>query len=207
MRRFKFALVAVALMVASMASAQVSLGIKGGLNMSNFGGGDTKDGYKMKLGYNVGVAADFEFANGFAVQSGLFFTTKGSKITAIEVGENNKIVSNVNLQYLQVPVYLAYKVPVTFDTRVVFHAGPYVAYGIGGETKTTVTLLGNSVTKTSNSFDEEGINEFDAGLGLGVGAEFGKFLVDLGWDIGLVNLYNNVNQKNQNAYLTIGYKF
>ena len=50
---------------------------------------------------------------------------------------------------------------------------------------------------------------FDAGLGLGVGAEFERFLVDIGWDMGLVNISNNTdgNIKNQNAYLSVGYKF
>ena len=50
---------------------------------------------------------------------------------------------------------------------------------------------------------------FDAGLGLGVGAEFGPVLLDLGWDMGLVNISNrdNGDVKNQNAYLSVGYKF
>lgn len=53
------------------------------------------------------------------------------------------------------------------------------------------------------------LKPFDAGLGLGVGAEFSRFLVDVGWDMGLVNISNSSsgNVKNQNAYLSVGYKF
>lgn len=39
--------------------------------------------------------------------------------------------------------------------------------------------------------------------------EFGPVLLDLGWDMGLVNISNrdNGDVKNQNAYLSVGYKF
>ncbi|MBZ4657411.1 MAG: outer membrane protein beta-barrel domain, partial [Methermicoccus sp.] len=37
----------------------------------------------------------------------------------------------------------------------------------------------------------------------------GQFLLDLGWDMGLVNIsrIDDGNIKNQNAYLSIGYRF
>ena len=42
-----------------------------------------------------------------------------------------------------------------------------------------------------DTFGDEGIFErFDAGLGIGVGAEFGAILLDLGWDMGLVDILN-----------------
>lgn len=45
---------------------------------------------------------------------------------------------------------------------------------------------------------------------LGVGAEFGPILLDLGWDMGLVNVARDSGDekvKNQNAYLSVGYRF
>lgn len=200
------------LMVAMLAivtavSAQTSLGIKGGVNMSNFYG-DELDDRNVKIGFHVGVAADYEFMYNHAIQTGLFFTTKGAKYQ----GEFGSVTGEVSLNpmYLQLPVHYAYKIDVSPGTRVVLHAGPYVAYGIGGKANVTISSSeGSSETDGVDIFGEDGFDRFDAGLGLGVGAEFGRFLVDLGWDMGLVNIsgYSEANVKNQNAYLSVGYKF
>lgn len=175
--------------------------------MSNFYG-DELDDRNVKIGFHVGVAADYEFMYNHAIQTGLFFTTKGAKYQ----GEFGSVTGEVSLNpmYLQLPVHYAYKIDVSPGTRVVLHAGPYVAYGIGGKANVTISSSeGSSETDGVDIFGEDGFDRFDAGLGLGVGAEFGRFLVDLGWDMGLVNIsgYSEANVKNQNAYLSVGYKF
>lgn len=203
MKKLKFTLLTVALMVATMASAQVSLGIKGGLNMSNLLVNDDQNTENMKLGYHVGLAADYEFMPSMAIQTGLFFTTKGATIK----NNDGSLEYTRNLMYLQVPVHFAYKVDVTPGTRVVFHAGPYLAYGVGGSYKTKVGTLNFQNDKIFGTADGQ-YKPFDAGLGLGVGAEFGPMLLDLGWDMGLVNISNtSTSVKNQNAYISVGYRF
>lgn len=189
----------------SAVSAQTSLGIKGGVNMSNFYGDELND-KNVRIGFHVGLAADYEFAYNSAIQTGLFFTTKGVKLENTDWDAEY----SENLMYIQLPVHYAYKIDVTPGTRVVLHAGPYVAYGIGGSRKA-------SLGEISGEWDVDkifgdGIRQykpFDAGLGLGVGTELGRFLVDLGWDMGLVNISRSDNGdiKNQNAYLSVGYKF
>jgi hypothetical protein len=111
--------------------------------------------------------------------------------------------------YVQLPVHLAYKIDVMPGTRVVLHAGPYAAYGVGGSRKLDVGELGSMDVDKIFGDGAFQYKPFDAGLGIGVGAEFGAILVDLGWDMGLVNISNNDNGsvKNQNAYLSLGYKF
>lgn len=205
MRKMKFSLIAVMLVLVTAASAQVSLGIKGGVNMSNFYGDELND-KNVKIGFHVGLAADYDFAYNSAIQTGLFFTTKGFKSENADWDAEY----SENLMYLQLPVHYAYKLDVSPGTRVVFHAGPYVAYGVGGSRKA-------SVGNISGEWDVDKIfgdgttqyKPFDAGLGLGVGAEFGQILLDLGWDMGLVNISHttNGNIKNQSAYLSVGYKF
>ncbi|MDD4778245.1 MAG: porin family protein [Fermentimonas sp.] len=183
-------------------SAQVSLGIKGGVNMSNLYG-DEVTNENIKIGFNVGLLADIDFSYNSAIQTGLFFTTKGFKY------DSENLDYTENLMYLQLPVHYAYKLDVSPGTRVVFHAGPYAAYGVGGSRKLDVGESGSlEVDKIFGDGDFQ-YKPFDAGVGLGVGAEFGPILVDLGWDFGLVNISNanDSNVKNQNAYLSLGYKF
>ena len=208
MKKIKLSLVIALLGMVSLLSAQnTSFSIKGGVNMSNFYGDELND-KNMKVGFHAGIGADFEFAPNMAIQSGLFFSTKGAKYTY------KSAELNVNANYLQLPVHFAYKIDVMPGTRVVLHAGPYVAYGIGGKRKIDSQLT--DILKPIfgepevNTFDKDfGYKPFDAGLGIGVGAEFGRILVDLGWDMGLANLsrVSAYDVKTQNAYLSVGYIF
>ncbi|QRX63936.1 PorT family protein [Dysgonomonadaceae bacterium zrk40] len=194
------------LAIVTAVSAQVSLGIKGGVNMSNLVYDDEVDDKNPKIGFNIGLAADVDFAPNMALQTGLFLSTKGFK----SVNDAMDTEYTENLMYLQLPLHLAYKVDVTPGSRIVFHAGPYAAYGVGGSREAKVGSLSGEWDVDKIFGDANGqYKPFDAGLGLGVGAEMGAFLIDLGWDMGMVNISNrdNGNTKNQNAYLSVGYKF
>lgn len=194
----KSGLIAVALLVGISVNAQdkpLTFGVKAGINLANVGG--DLDDTDAKIGFNAGVTMDYAFTPDIYLLTGLELTTKGFKVDGGDVGE-----MKANLMYLQLPIHVGYKLAVTDATKIVFHAGPYVAYGIGG--KTTLTLLGEK--GKGDSFDV--FKEFDFGLGLGVGAEFGKFNVGLGYDFGLANINDGDGKvRNMNAYLTVGYKF
>ena len=155
-----------------------------------------------KFGFNIGAFADFDFAHNMAIQSGLFFTTKGSRENVRVSDGMERIVTN--FLYLQVPVHFAYKIDVSPGMRVVFHGGPYVAYAVGG----SVRVNGE---RDRNAFGCRVIQyqPFDWGLGIGVGGEFERILVGIGWDFGLFDISNqsNVRSRNQSAFLTVGYRF
>lgn len=207
MKKKRFMLVFAMLAMVMTISAQMNLGIKGGVNMSNFYGDDITNN-NVKIGFHIGLAADYDFAYNSAIQTGLFFTTKGVKYSS-SVGEASGDVT-INPMYLQLPVHYAYKIDVTPGTRVVLHAGPYAAYGVGGKSKLSGSVGEVGAETESDIFGDDGFfKRFDAGLGLGVGAEFGPLLLDLGWDMGLINIEdsNDGDVKNQNAYLSVGYKF
>ena len=205
MKKMRLSLIAAMLVLVTAASAQANLGVKGGVNMSNFYGDELND-KNVKIGFHVGLAVDYEFMYNSAIQTGLFFTTKGFKTENVDLDAEY----TENLMYLQLPVHYAYKLDVSSGTRIVFHAGPYAAYGVGGSRKASVGNISGEwdVDKIFGDGNRQ-YKPFDAGLGLGVGAEFGPILLDLGWDMGLVNISNvsNGNIKNQNAYLSVGYKF
>ena len=208
MKKLKLSLVIVLLGMVSLVSAQnLTFNVKGGLNLSNFSG-DIPD-TKVKPGFHIGIGTDFEFAPNISIQSGLFFSNKGAKIDGEIDLENYEILAaevTVNANYLQLPIHLAYKIDVMPGTKVVLHAGPYIAYGIAGKTKADVAGLSEKV----DTFGDDGLDlkPFDAGLGIGVGAEFGKIILDLGWDMGLTNIGDSyADVKTQNAYLSVGYRF
>lgn len=206
MKKLKSLLVVALVGMVSFVGAQTpSLSVKGGLNMSNFYGDDLSD-KSMRAGFHAGIGADFDFAPNMAIQSGLFFTSKGAKYTADVLDTE----LNVNANFIQLPLHFAYKIDVMPGTRVVLHAGPYLAYGVGGKAK--VNIAGEDRLENDTFDSDFGLKKFDSGLGLGVGAEFGVLLVDIGWDMGLVNLSRAEGRygekiKTQNAYITLGFKF
>ena len=187
-------LIAVALLVGSNVSAQdspIQLGVKAGVNLSNFGG--DVEGTKAKVGFNAGVTLDYNFTPNVALLTGLEFTTKGAKYKHLDD-------ASVNAMFIQLPVHVGYKLPVTETMKVVFHAGPYAAYGIGGKNKIEGVKF--------DTFGKDALKEFDFGVGLGAGLEFGQIGVGLGWDFGLADLSRGDGSvKTQNGYLSLGYKF
>lgn len=176
----------------------VIFGVKAGVNMSNLNG-DIKHN-DVRFGYNIGVTLDYKFTPELYLLTGLDLTTKGLRINVDDVKASS------NLIYLQLPVHVGYKLSISEITKLVFYAGPYVAYGIGGKHKEDAEFI---EVKT-DSFRKYGYKRFDFGLGLGVGAEFGKIVTSLGYDFGLTNINGSGSDgkiRNSNAYLTLGYKF
>ena len=188
--------VVVLLLMSAGVSAQVpiELGVKAGANLSNFSKGD----WDAKVGFNAGITADINFAPSMYVLTGLEFTMKGGKNDIAGV----KLTANP--MYLQLPVHFGYKLEVMSGTNIVFRAGPYLAYGIAGKAKAKK----GSVEESIDFFGKDANRRFDYGIGGGVGAEFGKIGVTLGYDFGLNKLVDaDGAAKNQNAYLSLGYRF
>jgi len=185
--------------VNSYALLPVSLGVKGGMNLSNFSG--DLDHTSTKVGFNAGLVIDIDLPlTNLGLTTGVEFTTKGAKIDKKHLMNTDKDVT-FNAMYLQLPIHANYKISVAPATKVVFHAGPYFAYGIGGKTK----IDGDKY----DTFDDDNMKRFDFGLGLGAGVQVWKFGVDLGWDFGLTNISDDsdISVKNRNAYLSVSYRF
>lgn len=201
MKKIKVVLFAVALLIGVSASAQdqkAIFGVKGGVNMSNLSG--DVNGNKAKIGFNVGITLDYAFTPEWYLLTGLEYTTKGAKFDKID-----GFKPSINAAYIQLPIHAGYKLEVSDATKVVFHAGPYLAYGVNGKAKAKT----DGVEISENTFGDDGFKRFDFGVGLGVGLEFGKIGVGLGYDFGLVNIIDlsGASVKNGNAYLSVGYKF
>ena len=66
MKKMRLVLVVAMLAIVTGASAQLNLGVKGGVNMSNFYG-DELDDQNVKIGFHIGLAADYEIAYNSAI--------------------------------------------------------------------------------------------------------------------------------------------
>ncbi|MEG0889077.1 MAG: porin family protein [Bacteroides sp.] len=166
--------------------SQVTWNAKAGMNLSNYTGDNDMN---AKVGFKIGGGLEYGFTDLWSLQPSLFVSTKGAKYDD----------ATLNAVYLELPVMAAARINVADNTNIVISAGPYFAYGIGGKTS-----IGDHSVDT---FGDDGLNRFDAGLGLGVAAEFGKVVVGLDGQLGLAEVQKLGNPKNINFSITLGYKF
>lgn len=200
-----------------------SVGVKAGVNLSNFSAEDTDT--KSRVGYQFGIVGEYQLPNSFFLQSGMNISSKGAKIDQnIDYDYNGDGYSDYgymkidyNAVYLQLPILAGYKIDVTDNFGIKLFAGPYLAYGIGGKStlkgKMTMGLpYGESETiegkEKADTFSDELIKRFDMGLLGGVTAQYGKLSLSLGYEYGITDISQGTNSiHNQNAFATIGYTF
>ncbi len=137
--------------------------------------------YNSSKNYDEGTATTYKdeassgFMNHLRWMGGIEFVQKKSE------DGNTKITLN----YLEVPLYLLYQSTLSSTANIFGGLGPYFAYGIGGNMKTSAYK--------SKAFDKTtGFKPFDAGLGLTAGYKItNSFSFSLAYDIGLVNIDRN----------------
>ncbi|MBO9621016.1 MAG: PorT family protein [Niabella sp.] len=216
------------------AFAQVSFGVRAGVNFSNALSKDANGNkYATSLlpGFNAGVTAEIPIADEFSVQPGLLFSTKGAKRKETQSGM--AITANIAPNYLELPVNFLFK-PALGKGNLLLGAGPYIAYGMGGNWKvkgssgnTTVSRSGNLDFKNDiSSADSSNLNAstvktltygkpLDLGVNLLLGYAFSKNIsFQLNGQLGLLNTVPTVQgnktgevQKNVQFGLSVGYKF
>lgn len=172
----------------------LTLGVKAGANLTSMNGDIKKTDYVFK--YQAGITADLAFTDNWYLITGIELQTKGTKSKPHGSPE-----VKYNPMYLQIPVHAAYKLEVADNTKLVFEAGPYVAYGISGKAKSE----GHKV----NVFGDDRFKRFDMGAGAAFGVEISKFIVKSGYDFGITNVVKTDGMKSRNhgGYVTVGYHF
>lgn len=222
-----------AIMASNLLMAQVEVGLRAGLNLSNIhwkdDNGQTVTGVRTLPGFHAGVTFDIPVAPDFYIQPGALFTTKGGELreTASEFYWDEPYYSGdytrLNAYYLEVPFNFIFKPQVGMG-RLMVGAGPYVAYGIGGKYKdyydgtTTIDKL-----EFLKDWDDQSSNvdiqpygkPLDFGLNVLGGYEFNnRFSVQLNGGIGLANIEPNDSgskpngsMRNSTVGISVGYKF
>ncbi|PXV65462.1 outer membrane protein with beta-barrel domain [Dysgonomonas alginatilytica] len=212
---------------AQKAESPWTFGVKAGINSSTFniGNGSTPNNTDGIIGFNGGVTMEYALRNGFFLSSGLEFTTKGADngTSSYLSPAPNSLTYTLSkdsrrLKYLQLPLTVGYRVPLSKDVNVTFNAGGYFAYGISGKgTYETWEVSRNedgTTSVTSNRYESKKSGDTDYGLLGGVGLEYKRFSFNFNYELGLRTLHTgsassgmNTGWKNRNAAFTVGYKF
>ncbi len=133
------------------------LGLKGGVNVSNYTGGNISS--DALLGFHVGGIFNFMLGKAFSIQPEVLFSSQGAKYTS----SGNK--NNLKVSYINVPVMAK----LNFG-NVYLEAGPQVGFKAGENA--------NNGNQTINNFAKNLDLSIGAGIGyhgrsgLGIGARY-----------------------------------
>ena len=204
-----------AVLLAGAANAQVSYGLKAGVNLgkisnmdiSDFDLGGASGSNTSNVSFHVTGFADMPVAPNFSVQPGVSLQGKGAKYN-VSAGDASGDVS-VNLMSVEIPVNAVYYIPVGYTGSVFLGAGPYVGFNVSGKLKGTAD--GNELVNEDLSFtgDDKDMNLIDAGVNFLGGYKFNNgLLLNAGYGLGLTDLTpNNNGNSNSNRVLSFGVGF
>jgi len=158
-------------------------GVRAGANFStlNLDGNFVDAATNSTTGYHVG--ANYLLGLGpVGLEIGAYWSTIGSEITYEADLETMK--SQVNLDYVQVPVALRLK----FFPMLYGKVGGYVAGNIKAAQEIYAISQGDAPINEETIDLADDIKKFDGGLIFAIGAKISKLEIEGGFDLGLVNI-------------------
>ena len=195
MRSFA-AVIALILTCASPATAQITYGVKAGVNFANVSF-DGEDGVPSsgRVGVLAGAFATVRLANWLTVQPEAIYTVKGASLDIFDID------SDYIVDYLEVPVLV--RVPVR--TRLYVAAGPSFAFQIRARSRT-------SFAGSTEEVDiGEDVESLDVGVVGAAGFQMGRWVFDGRYTHGLsdtdADASDNVKIRNRVFSLSAGFTF
>lgn len=213
-------LLALALCAGIVTNATSQVYVQGGVNLANIT--TTKSGAternNMLTTFNAGILGRFGLSTAIDLETGLLLEGRGSKANTYFTSstEDNYTKSKFNPLYLELPLNLIVRLPMEKETNIFFNAGPYVAMGIAGRSKTETKIFGATTTSTndikfnnddpSTSQQEDAgydkLKRFDYGVNVGGGFDLGTILLKVNYGIGFAKINstesdNSANDKNK----------
>lgn len=218
----KLAMGMLVLFVCSNLNAQLFY-LQGGVNLANIT--KTNEGHTEKNNllttFNAGFMGRFGLSKTVDLESGLLITGRGAKAESYFNGGNDYVKSTFNPLYLEVPLNVIVSVPLQKGSSFFVNAGPYVAMGIAGKSKTDskigpLTSSSSKSIKFSNddpftsqqddaAYDK--LKRFDFGMNLGAGFQLSKMILKVNYGFGLAKINStesNNTANDKNKYRTLG---
>lgn len=184
-----------------------------------------------KGGYQVGVVVDLKLSRKVALQPGFFYKKSSYDYFVATINNSGKTMrmakGEAGYSTYQIPIMILYKVGLS-AIEWQLEAGPYIAFGAGGDNKlesTEIDASGNGIETKSYKYkigfydDSDGLiagnDKFDWGIRIGTGVKIlGKYYVGVHYNAGLRNVAKEhldfkrkPSIKNRSVDFSIGYNF
>ena len=181
------------------ASAQVSFGIKAGVNLADLAGDDIPEEFGNRTSFHIGGVAEFEISKKFSFQPELLYSSQGTK------AEEDDYKVTLKMDYLNIPLMAKYYV----TEGLSFEVGPQVGFLLSAKEKGEFD--GDSETEDIKDF----MNSVDFGLNFGLGYKL-ESGINFGarYNLGLSEVFEDVDvddddDKSTNGVfqISVGYSF
>lgn len=150
------------------------------LSLAKFSEKANLNGFYAGASYNLPIGT-----SGLGIAPGLYFAYMTDKDVNVSVADFTLISGDLTESYLEVPIDLNMKFPISDGLNGVIYAGPTLSYGISSKVKTGSVDLDMYDGTVANYLD---YNRFEVLAGGGIGLEFENMVrFDVGYDFGLLN--------------------
>src|ERR1700712_4122845 len=140
-------LVLVTVLVGTAAFSQVRIGgqVHGSLNSGYWQvKGPSSLSQTAKAGFGAGIVSEISLSERLSLRPSLNYMRRSVKVTGKGVNTEGpgtvEATMDANLNYLELPVVLAYNIPVN-SGKIYFGVGPQAGYGLNGKSKMTYSVL------------------------------------------------------------------
>lgn len=183
------------------------IGIKGGLNFSNYYIDQVTD-QDMRVGFHIGVFTKLPVNDRVSLAPEILFSQKGAKLyydNAFGKGS-----ADFTFNYIDVPLLLRVDLIAGLNLQL----GPYISFLVNSTVK---DVDENGQVKLEDEMDKSDFNTFDWGLTGGVGLEIGAINLGARYNYGLTivgkdkqflgQTYRFPDGKNSVTQLYVGFAF
>ena len=172
--------------------------------------------------FEAGIVAEQPLSKHLFFETGLTYAEKGnSKSPTIYATSGSTTgvgsTTTTKIDYLQIPLNLAYKTDLNKNVKLIIESGFYIARGISGSEKGTdksnlgvITTVDKKIQFTSNNDNSSNntlIKPFDIGYNFNAGIEWNKFQFMANFSRGFGNIYpvGTTSFSNQTIGITVAY--
>jgi hypothetical protein len=203
-------------------------------------GGDNEWNYIPTHGIQAGLVIDLRLYKKLYIQPAVMLSSRGgrTKSTIDETVDNFPLhavmTRKVSAYYIEIPLAIQYRFPISDNSRISIDIAPYLAFGIAGDTEIhwegryrgesdTEDVILDTFYKEEDSFPRGeidnsgtlGMKRVDVGFRFGGGFHIHQFYLGVNYSLGLVNAADkrsslnsgNVSLKNSNFGILAGYNF
>jgi len=223
MKKITYIIAAITVFTTTLSTAQVNIGVKGGLNFSDAKADvfidAVNDAPSTHISYVIGALAEIPVNQNFSFQAELLYSKKGFTInegTSFDVFGVNVPVgakARTTINYIETPLLAKIKLG---QGRVKIYglAGPSIGYATSAKIQPQVTLLIDfNLPKINLDLSSSIYNRTDISGIIGGGAEYmtqtGKLFTDIRYQHSFSNIINNpiadLKVRNSGFQWTVGY--
>lgn len=204
MKKIRFGLLALVVMMSVGASAQVGL-VAGYSNSVAVGSDENLNGF------HIGPAAEIDIQGPISLQYALMYNYLRNSSEATVVGQT--VESTTTAHTLDLPIRLTAKMALGEGLNLFVFGGPNFNYAISQKTKGSITgavdtsIEGETIYKAEYASGKKTYSPFDLQLGVGAGLGFKDISVRVSYDWGMLDRDNREDFEWKNNDLKLSLVF